>query len=128
MTKFKGYLDRLRENVESLDEAIETARVNSKKRGRDALQWAKTLKKILPPLESKGLVLQEPDPTDKRRMLLSLSELGIRGTSVYRGPDAQEQVSQIKPILPHTDPAPISPPHPLLQYLQRRTRPLEYSS
>jgi len=47
LTKFKGYLDRLRENVESLDEAIETAKANSKKRGRDALQWAKTLRDLI---------------------------------------------------------------------------------
>jgi hypothetical protein len=51
LTKFKGYLDRLRENVEALDEAIETARANSKgKKGSDsrtALQWAKTLRDLV---------------------------------------------------------------------------------
>ena len=35
MIKFKGYLDRLCENIEALDEAIETARANSKaKKGK----------------------------------------------------------------------------------------------
>jgi len=49
LTKFKGYLDRLRENVESLDEAIATARTMSKKKGKDAnaLQWAKTLRDLI---------------------------------------------------------------------------------
>jgi len=49
--KFKGYLDRLRENVETLDEAIENARVMSKaEKGADsrtALQWAKTLRDLV---------------------------------------------------------------------------------
>lgn len=49
MTKFKGYLDRLRENVEALDEAIATARTMSKKKGKDsnALQWVKTLRDLI---------------------------------------------------------------------------------
>jgi hypothetical protein len=51
LTKFRGYLDRLRENVEALDEAIATARANSKaKKGSDsrtALQWAKTLRDLI---------------------------------------------------------------------------------
>lgn len=34
--KFKGYLDRLRENVDALDEAIANARAMSKKKGKDA--------------------------------------------------------------------------------------------
>jgi len=32
-------------------------------------------KEILPPLEAKGLILQEPDPSDKRRMLITLSRM-----------------------------------------------------
>jgi len=51
LSKFKGYLDRLRENVEALDEAIETARAESKaKKGSDSrtrLQWAKTLRDLV---------------------------------------------------------------------------------
>jgi len=49
LTEFKGYLDRLRENVEALDEAIATAKANSKKKGKDAnaLQWAKTLRDLV---------------------------------------------------------------------------------
>lgn len=49
MTEFRGYLDRLRENVEVLDEAIANARVMSKKNGKDAnaLQWTKTLRDLV---------------------------------------------------------------------------------
>src|SRR5208283_3897960 len=47
MTKFKGFLDRLRENIQVLDEEIATARKFAKPRkGSDSqvsLQWAKTL-------------------------------------------------------------------------------------
>jgi hypothetical protein len=44
-----GFLDRLRENLETLDEQIETARVMSKKKGKDAnaLQWTKTLRDLV---------------------------------------------------------------------------------
>jgi ssDNA-binding Zn-finger/Zn-ribbon topoisomerase 1 len=49
--KFKGHLDRLGENVDVLDEAIENARVMSKaEKGADsrtALQWAKTLRDLV---------------------------------------------------------------------------------
>ena len=39
----------MRENVESLDEAIATAQIMSKKKGKDAnaLQWAKTLRDLI---------------------------------------------------------------------------------
>ena len=51
MTKFKGYLDRLRENLVTLDEQIENARVMSKaKKGESkaiALQYSKTLRDLL---------------------------------------------------------------------------------
>lgn len=52
MTKekeFKGYLDRLRENLEVLDEQIVNARAMSRKRGKDAnaLQWTKTLRDLI---------------------------------------------------------------------------------
>ncbi|MCX6658952.1 MAG: hypothetical protein NTX81_01030 [Candidatus Bathyarchaeota archaeon] len=51
MTKFKGYLDRLRENLETLDEQIENARKMSKvkKKGdnRVALQYSKTLRDLV---------------------------------------------------------------------------------
>jgi hypothetical protein len=49
LTKFKGYLDRLRENLETLDEQIENARAMSKRKGKDAnaLQWAKTLRDLI---------------------------------------------------------------------------------
>ena len=51
LTKFKGYLDGLRENVEVLDEAIANARAMSKARkgsdNRVALQWAKTLRDLV---------------------------------------------------------------------------------
>lgn len=44
-----GYLDRLRENLETLDEQIVNARKMSKKKGKDsnALQWAKTLRDLV---------------------------------------------------------------------------------
>ena len=44
--KFKGHLDRLRENVDVLDEAIANARrlSKSKKKGDNPLQWTKTLR------------------------------------------------------------------------------------
>lgn len=45
--KLRGYLDRLRENVEVLDEQIENARAMSKKKDATALQWAKTLRDLL---------------------------------------------------------------------------------
>jgi hypothetical protein len=50
LTKFKGYLDRLRENLETLDEQIENARQNSKVKGKDsrvALQYTKTLRDLV---------------------------------------------------------------------------------
>jgi len=45
----RGYLDRLRENLDTLDEQIESARKMSKKKGKDsnALQWAKTLRDLV---------------------------------------------------------------------------------
>lgn len=49
--KFRSYLDRLRENVEVLDEAIATARKMSQPAGKGdkaaALQWAKTLRDLV---------------------------------------------------------------------------------
>jgi hypothetical protein len=44
-----GYLDRLRENLETLDEQIVNARKMSKKKGKDsnALQWAKVLRDLV---------------------------------------------------------------------------------
>jgi hypothetical protein len=47
--KVNGYLDHLRENLETLDEQIVNARKMSKKRGKDsnALQWAKTLRDLV---------------------------------------------------------------------------------
>ena len=44
-----GFLDRMRENLETLDEQIENARVMSKKKGKDAnpLQWTKTLRDLI---------------------------------------------------------------------------------
>jgi len=48
--KFKGYLNRLRENLETLDEQIENARRNSKAKKKgdtQALQWAKTLRDLV---------------------------------------------------------------------------------
>ena len=47
MTEFKGYLDRLRENVEALDEAIATAKRMSKREDKSALQWTKTLRDLV---------------------------------------------------------------------------------
>ena len=51
MTKFKGYLDHLRENLEVLDEQIANARKMSKgKKAGDkkvALQYAKTLRDLV---------------------------------------------------------------------------------
>ena len=47
MTKFKGYLDRLRENIQALDDGIAIARTMSKKKDRSALQWAKTLRDLI---------------------------------------------------------------------------------
>jgi hypothetical protein len=45
----RGYLDRLRENLDTLDEQIKSARKMSKKKGKDsnALQWAKTLRDLV---------------------------------------------------------------------------------
>jgi len=47
--KLNGYLDHLRENLETLDEQIVNARKMSKKKGKDsnALQWAKTLRDLV---------------------------------------------------------------------------------
>lgn len=47
--KLNGYLDHLRENLETLDEQIVNARKMSKKKGKDsnALQWAKILRDFL---------------------------------------------------------------------------------
>jgi len=47
--EFKGYLDRLRENLESLDEAIADARTNAKKKGKDSnsLQWSNQLLNLI---------------------------------------------------------------------------------
>ena len=42
-----GYLDHLRENLKTLDEQIENARVMSKEKDATALQWAKTLRDLL---------------------------------------------------------------------------------
>lgn len=44
-----GYLDRLRENLETLDEQIVNARKMSKRKGKDsnALQWAKVLRDLV---------------------------------------------------------------------------------
>ena len=44
-----GYLDRLRENLETLDEQIVNARKMSEKKGKDsnALQWAKVLRDLV---------------------------------------------------------------------------------
>jgi len=72
---------------------------------------------ILPPLEAKGLIIQEPDPTDKRKMLLSLSDItqkNIVGTSVCAGP--AERITDLNGITDrhdtplHTDPPTISQP------------------
>ena len=47
--KLNGYLDHLRENLETLDEQIVNARRMSKKKGKDsnALQWAKVLRDLV---------------------------------------------------------------------------------
>jgi hypothetical protein len=47
--KLNGFLDRLRENLEVLDEQIQNARVMSKKKDKDAnaLQWTKTLRDLI---------------------------------------------------------------------------------
>jgi hypothetical protein len=47
--KLNGYLDHLRENLETLDEQIVNARKMSKKKGKDsnALQWAKVLRDLV---------------------------------------------------------------------------------
>ena len=47
--KLNGYLDHLREHLETLDEQIVNARKMSKKKGKDsnALQWAKTLRDLV---------------------------------------------------------------------------------
>jgi hypothetical protein len=46
--RLNGYLDRLRENLVALDEAITTAQTMSKdKDNRAALQWAKTLRDLV---------------------------------------------------------------------------------
>jgi hypothetical protein len=49
LTKIKGYLDRLRENIDVLDESIANARKMSKRKGKDAnaLQWTKTLRDLV---------------------------------------------------------------------------------
>jgi len=47
LTEFKGYLDRLRENIEALDEAIATAKRMSKREDKSALQWTKTLRDLV---------------------------------------------------------------------------------
>jgi len=72
-------------------------------------------REVLPPLEAKGLIVQEPDPVDRRRMLIALSELEIGGVSVYGGPEPLGEsqtphISQTSPIFPqpYTDLAPIS--------------------
>jgi len=72
-------------------------------------------KEILPPLEAKGLILQEPDPSDKRRMLISLSGMeDIVAASV--GDTAVSEtvpMSQIEPISPsYTHQTTISPAQP----------------
>ena len=69
-------------------------------------------REILPPLEAKGLITQEPDPTDRRRILVALSgvEDEIVATSVYRGPDAEGHESHINTISPsHTHIKPLYP-------------------
>ncbi len=47
--KLNGYLDHLRENLETLDEQIVNARKMSKRKGKDsnALQWAKVLRDLV---------------------------------------------------------------------------------
>ena len=47
--KLNGYLDHLRENLETLDEQIANARTMSKRKGEDsnALQWAKVLRDLV---------------------------------------------------------------------------------
>jgi hypothetical protein len=51
LTKFRGHLDRLQENLEVLDEQIATAREMSKPKGKAekavALQWTKTLRDLV---------------------------------------------------------------------------------
>jgi hypothetical protein len=51
LTGFKGYLDRLRENLVTLDEQVENARRMSKVKGkgdsRVALQYSKTLRDLV---------------------------------------------------------------------------------
>jgi len=69
-------------------------------------------REILPPLESKGLITQEPDPSDKRRMLIALSELDIGGTCVIGAPTLSitdhANITDRANTPPITDPPPIS--------------------
>ena len=46
-SEFKGYLDRLRENLDVLDEQIEHAREMSKTKDASALQWTKTFRDLV---------------------------------------------------------------------------------
>jgi len=65
-------------------------------------------REVLPSLEAKGLVTQEPDPSDRRKMLLSLSGVeDICATSVYMVDRAKTERNT---TLPYTDPAHISLP------------------
>ena len=45
--EFKGYLSRLRENLEVLDQQIDHAREMAKAKDSTALQWAKTLRDLV---------------------------------------------------------------------------------
>jgi len=68
-------------------------------------------KEILPPLEAKGLILQESDPSDRRRMLIAPT--GVENIVVRCVGDTSESqtppISHIEPILLPTHQTTISP-------------------
>ena len=82
-SEFKGYLDRLRENLDVLDEQIEHAREMSKTKDASALQWAKTLRDLV---ELRNTTLEKI-----KGHLLGRGESGV----VKEPPDCWDDDSQI---------------------------------
>jgi hypothetical protein len=78
------------------------------------LNESRLRREILPALEAKGLVVQESDPTDKRRTLLALpeniGELSVYSTDKLDAPERKNIVTdQSKSTTVYTDLSPISP-------------------
>jgi hypothetical protein len=86
--KFRGYLDRLRENLEVVDEAIVNARKMSKGKGKAekaaALQWAKTLRDFV---ELRGTTL-----ANIKAHMNGRDETGV----VHEPPDLYDENPQVE--------------------------------